>query len=342
MNLAHLSDEALLSSAHAKLRHLRELDADLLVLLGEIQERELFLGRGFPSMWKFCAEELGFSEDETYSRLAVARLLREHPLALDYARSGKVHLTGLRLLAPILNSENAAEVLEEASGKSRRLIEELIARRCPKPPVPTSIRKLPERPAPVAALAPPEPMPLPPPPPSRPTVEPLSAESFSLRFTATRAMKDKLKQAQDLLRHRVPDGDLSTILERALDLLIADVEKERFGSGAGPRTSAADVHPTVGSRHIPAAIRREVYERDGGQCTFLSEDGRRCSETGRLEFDHLEGFARTGEHSVTTLAIRCTAHNQHAAKQMYGRAFMERARTRSETGRAASTMHLLL
>src|SRR6266446_2678120 len=32
-------------------------------------------------------------------------------------------------------------------------------------------------------------------------------------------------------RHRIPDGDLAAILERALDLLIEDVKKERFALG---------------------------------------------------------------------------------------------------------------
>ena len=80
------------------------------------------------------------------------------------------------------------------------------------------------------------------------------------------------------------------------------------------------------SRHIPDAIKREVYERDGGRCTFTDEHGGRCGETGALEFDHLDGFARTHLHRADRIRLLCRAHNQHAADQMYGRAFMERAR----------------
>ena len=64
---------------------------------------------------------------------------------LDSLRCGKVHLTGLRLLAPHLSAENHKELLVEASGKSKREIEELIARISPKPRVPSSVRKLPAR-----------------------------------------------------------------------------------------------------------------------------------------------------------------------------------------------------
>src|SRR5439155_10144548 len=76
------------------------------------------------------------------------------PAVLDALRSGRVHLTGLRLLAPHLTEKNVAAVLAEATAKSTRQIEELVARLAPKPPVPTVIRKVaaqvtPEKPSPL-------------------------------------------------------------------------------------------------------------------------------------------------------------------------------------------------
>jgi hypothetical protein len=66
----------------------------------------------------------------------------------------------------------------------------------------------------------------------------------------------------------------------------------------------------------------------------VSEDGHRCEERGWLELDHLDGFARTGEHSVERIATRCRVHNQYAADLMYGREFMDKKRkfTRPGTG----------
>ena len=58
----------------------------------------------------------------------------------------------------------------------------------------------------------------------------------------------------------------------------------------------------------------------------MGADGRRCSETGGLEFDHVEGFARTHLHSVDEIRLACRMHNRLAAEQMYGRAFMDRVR----------------
>ena len=114
---------------------------------------------------------------------------------------------------------------------------------------------------------------------------------------------------------------------RSVIVVAREVKKQRFGIVPRPRTEAAptDTH----SRHIPAAIKRAVYERDGGRCIFVDDRGNRCPETGRLEFDHADGFARVHHHDVSAIRLLCRAHNQHAAEKMYGRAFMAAAR-RSE------------
>jgi hypothetical protein len=299
-------------------------------------------------MFAFCVGELGFSEDVACNRIDLARAARRMPVILEALRSRRVPLAGLRLLAPHLTPENQEQVLAEAAGKSKRQIEELVARLWPQPPVPTVVRKVPGRPnmlpepspafsfGPAAPVAPPASPPAlafaPPPAPSprrderRAVVAPLSEETFKFQFTASRACHDKFRQAQDLLRHRIPDGDLATIVEKALDMLIEQVKKERFATGRKARHAPAEGGEAATSRHIPDAIKREVFERDGGRCTFADEQGRRCAETGALEFDHLDGFARTRLHRADRIRLVCRPHNQHAADQMYGRAFMERAR----------------
>jgi len=86
-------------------------------------------------MFAFCISELGFSEDATYSRILVARAGRRLPALVEALRTGQVHLAGLRLLVPHLTLENHGKVLEQAAGKSKRDIEELVARLSPQAPV---------------------------------------------------------------------------------------------------------------------------------------------------------------------------------------------------------------
>jgi hypothetical protein len=238
--LESLSSADLLRATRDLVQKSRGVEAELLLHLGEVDERKLYLECAFPSMFAFCVEELGFSEDAAYARITVARAARRLPAMVEAVRSGQVHLTGLRMLVPHLTAQNHREVLAQAAGKSKRGVEELVARLSPQPAVPALIRKLPELPAlatvPPATEAPGEPLPIAGPPPGaavarRAVLAPLTEETFKVQFTASRAFRDKLRQAQDLLRHRVPDGDLAAVLERALDLLIEDVKKERFALG---------------------------------------------------------------------------------------------------------------
>jgi 5-methylcytosine-specific restriction endonuclease McrA len=169
----------------------------------------------------------------------------------------------------------------------------------------------------------------------RPILAPLSSATYKIQFTASRAFMDKLRQAQELMRRRVPDGDPAAILEPALDLLIDDVRKERFAVGRKPRRavdqtnerlSGPQVQDSRPSRHIPDAIKREVFERDEGRCTFVDDTGRRCADTVTVEFDHIEGFARNPRHDPSSMRLLCRAHNLDAAERMYGKDFIDRKR----------------
>jgi hypothetical protein len=336
-----VSDADLLCATRELARKGSAIEADILVHIGEVEDRKLYAMCAYPSMFAFCVDELGFSEDAVYTRLFVARAARELPAIIDALRLGQVHLTGLRLLVPHLKPHNVREILAEAAGKSKRQIEKLVARLAPQPDVPSDVRKLPARSSnatsqaalPIQAATPFHPKPQQ----HRAIVAPLSENTYKIQFTASQALHDKLRRAEDLLRHRIPDRDVAAIFEKALDLLIERVEKERFAVGCKPRGRPNDDSGNAVTRHIPAAIRREVFERDGGRCTFTDERGHRCEETGGLEFDHVDGFARKPVHSMEDLRLRCRAHNQYAAEQMYGRRFMERARARRKAATCSGT-----
>jgi hypothetical protein len=88
--------------------------------------------------------------------------------------------------------------------------------------------------------------------------------------------------------------------------------------------------PRQRGRYVPAAVRRAVFERDDGRCTYSDASGRRCAETHRLELHHLSAFARGGEHTKENLTLRCHAHNALAAEEDFGIDFVELARSASE------------
>jgi 5-methylcytosine-specific restriction endonuclease McrA len=112
----------------------------------------------------------------------------------------------------------------------------------------------------------------------------------------------------------VPNGDPAIIFERALELLVADLERTRFSKTVHPRTAhIVNAH----SRHIPAAVKRTVWQRDAGRCAFNGAHGR-CTETGFLEYHHVVPFAVGGQTSAGNLELRCKAHNQYEADLWFG------------------------
>ena len=143
--LESISDDELLRRLTELMRQSRRVEADLVAHIGEVDERRLYAREASPSMFAYCTEVLHLSEAEAYLRIAVARASREHPMLLTMLGDGRLHLTGIVRLAPHLTRENRDALLERATHRSKRQIEELIAEIAPRPDVPAVMRKLPER-----------------------------------------------------------------------------------------------------------------------------------------------------------------------------------------------------
>src|SRR5262249_2538534 len=111
----------------------------------------------------------------------------------------------------------------------------------------------------------------------------------------------------------VPNGDIAEIFDRALTVLLREVERRKLART--DRTGDVRI-ANVKSRHVPAAVKREVWARDEGQCSFVGPGGR-CQERGFLEFHHVIPFAEGGETSATNLQLRCRAHNAHEAREYF-------------------------
>lgn len=65
------------------------------------------------------------------------------------------------------------------------------------------------------------------------------------------------------MRSQVPDGDLGAIIEAAVTEKLARLEARRFATTSRPRKDLSKTDTAPASRHIPAAVRRAVRERDG-------------------------------------------------------------------------------
>ena len=268
------------------------------------------------------------------------------PKILARLDEGSLTVTSVRLLARHLTADNHCELLATASRRSKREVEQLIAHRFPKPDTPSSVRKIPERAQPRSPAAPTRPVTEPAQTVSaqattmvaatpvatapdgvwgcptasthRSAVRPLSAERYEIRFTASAATRDKLKVAQDLLRHMIPSGDVAAIFDRALSELIEAHSRRKMAVVRRPEKARA-VRPAVeGSRNVAADVKRVVWVRDAGRCAFLGASGHRCSERGFLEYHHVVPYAVGGKATIANIQLRCRAHNGYEADTFFG------------------------
>jgi HNH endonuclease len=375
LTLQAVPDDELLKRLVELVSQSRRVEADLVAHIGEVDERRLFARQAFPSMFAYCIESLHLSEAEAYRRITVARVARKHPAILKALRDGRLHLSGLVRLMPLVNADNCTALLERASHLTTRQIEHLVTELAPRPDVPSVIRKLPQKrqrrsvvaveasslssaaelfperveaqtaePPPhelvarrVVTLPAATPQALPTLLPSRPAVvEPLAPARFKVQFTASSELRDKLERLTALLRTEVPDGDLEAVIDRAVTDTLERLEARRFGKTVVPRKMLAGTDTSAASRHIPAAVRRAVRERDGERCGFVDEQGRRCSERYRLEFHHRHPFAMGGDHRPDNIGLLCPQHNRFIAERDYGRAAIRRWIGGHETAQSGS------
>ena len=375
-SLKHLSGRAVRSGLTGLATLDRDTTAKLLAYIAEFDARKLFVPDGYPSMFACCVGALHMSEDIAYKRIRAARLALRFPVILEAVATGRLHLSGVVLLAPYLVEATSAELIVAATHKTRAGIEQLLAERFPRSDLPTLVQAIepacqlapgpvgmttPERadelaarpvlmgtgtPAVERVQAPaelavrpvgtpvempassapfasesagvaPAPLPVvaqhaPTPVGDRPRVTPLAPQRFGVQFTMDQGTRDLLCYAQELLGHQVAPGDIAAIFKRALQALVPQLERQKFAATENPRPRQSR---STDPRHIPAPVKRAVWERDGGRCTFVSEAGHRCEARAGLEFDHAQEVARGGTATVSGIRLRCRAHNQCVTRQ---------------------------
>lgn len=214
-------------------------------------------------------------------------------------KDGELTLTALVALNPVLNKENAAAILAEASRKPILQVREIVARLRPQPDIRDHIQQLPPNTSAAGA--------------ERGEVRPLSPGRYHIGFTAGAETVSKIQRLRELLWHIYPEGRLEDVIGACLD----DSLRKRAPEEKAPRKPAKTAKP---SRRIPAAVKREVFARDGGCCSFVGPDGHRCEERSGLEYDHIVPVAAGGKSVASNLRLLCVGHNQLLARQQFGTA----------------------
>ena len=332
----------------------RDAQVDFLLHLAEFDQRRAFLEEGHDSLWTYCQRVLHLREGPAWRRIQTMRVLRRLPALEAALRDGRLCLSTVTLLDPLLTEENLPELVAAAAYRTKKDVEHLVASLQPRTAPKPGVRKLPERadpkrevargaeamppapaasaaPAPTLTLAAPDASPaLATPEPRRPEMTAVSRDEWSLRVTIDSALKADLETLENLLSHTC-GRDLTAVLREAIRCGI-DKHGKRKGAVKPTRerkaTSSAKASAVSHGRDIPAAVRRQVWERDGGRCAWVAEDGCRCGSRWKLEIDHIHPVALGGPSTIDNVRLLCRSHNDFHATLVFGREHMERVKGR--------------
>ncbi len=322
-------DQALIARLIEALGNERRCQRAFLEALAEVDERKLHLQLGYQSLFAYCTRGLGLSEASAAKRIAVARLGVRYPWVFDLIERNECTLTSLWILAPIVRSENETNVRSRLTGLTKFQAEQLKAEWLPKPEAKAVIRHLPEPPARVTELLPISSLPLPneqellrvvealpsvavATPSTSLRVEAVQAKRVGFHFTADEQLLTKFRKAQALLRRQYPKGEPEWIFSEALDLLLREKDP-------GQRPLHGRLAIGSKSRFVPEGLKRRVWHRDGGRCTFVGSDGTRCEATSYLEVDHIEPWSQGGKTTLDNLRMLCSAHHRLNTEQAFGK-----------------------
>ena len=353
-----------LEDARASSLHLAELlrrentcKADFLLALLRFEDAGGHRRLGFASLFDYLHRELLLPRSSAHQRRVAVRLIRRFPAIIKPFRDGRLCLSTVVELDGVLDEETWQQVLPRFFHLSRQEAKEVAAEIRPAKQVPlrtivTSGRPAgtqttlsspdehelthPERvgPSSGAAVDPRTGAPMGAQATSAPTtgdrpadgssstphialatqprvwvpastsIQPMTAGASRLHLTVPREFLVLLRQARAGQARVQPGATDADILLEGLKLLL-DQQAKRKAS-------------------VPARVKREVMQRDGGRCQWKLADGSLCGATVHLEIDHVQPRARGGPSTTDNCRVLCRAHNIEAARQFYGHDLMDR------------------
>lgn len=311
------SDAILLQDLRGLVAREREVLIDLLRHLREVERRELYLARGYSSLFAFCEGELGYSNAEAQYRISAMRLMRDLPEVEESLADGGLSLTVAAAVQSKFRGKKIAperkmEILGEVTGISSRAAERILAEIFPEDAKPERARAV-------------------------------AGGKTRIEFTASESLMEKLNRLKEILAHKNYDGRFDLLFEELADRVLKELEPEaiepeaiglvdRPASGAGESLAIGAVDRTaieaVGgpaplasrkpnslgapkvkrSRYVPAAVRRGPNHG----CEYIDpETGRRCGTRHGLQFDHIMPFAEGGTNAPENFQRLCGPHNRY-------------------------------
>ena len=203
MNLKLISDNELIFDLKNLVSEERELLTTILRYLKEVENRKIYLQKGFSSMFAYVTEELGYSEGAAQRRILAMRLLKDLPEVESKIESGEISLSVASQVqsylrkkekkAPIKKEEKIA-LVNSLAGTSSRECERKLIKLSPDTALPREITR------------------------------PITDEITLIQFLANKDLMKMIQRAKELTSHQNPEGKHDKLFTKALALLIKTID----------------------------------------------------------------------------------------------------------------------
>jgi hypothetical protein len=333
MGFSNLSDAELEFQIRAAVTEENKAKTRVLHLLAEVERRRLY-SKEYPSLFEYCVRVLKYSSGAAQRRIDTMRAMKLIPEIEEKLISGELNLTSVSQAQSFFRHEAKQEkpyslqekkiLLEKLENKStRECIETLIS---------ISPNTVPQE--------------------KRRELTPHKTE---LKLTLDKKIVEKLDRLKALMSHRNPhmtDGELiDELVDMALQKLDPSLKQIKVKSPLQPKSAeilnekislpapevketeqvvggnvskGSSVKTATPSRYVPAPLKRAIWMRDQGRCSFKD-----CGSRYFLEIDHIKPMTLGGTTELPNLRLLCRAHNQRAAIESLGFKRMDKFINRS-------------
>jgi hypothetical protein len=347
--LKNLSHDSLVTNTKSLVQRETEITLKVLFHIQEIERRRLHIERGFSSLHEFCVKYLGYSDGSAARRIQASRLLKAHPELETKIEKGEMSLSvaaqaqnffysEMKVQNKIYSKEQKQEILQILESKSSREAEKELLKISPQSLPKEKLRQVTAEHKELRVIL----------------DEDLVKEFEELKSWLSHKIpngnyQDLIREAvkianQELRKRRLGSEKKNRNETKRLD------EKPKFEREEKNQAPTAEQKPkglvqtpkdrvqtpesqaqfqilqeqrTLSekrTRTIPVHIKREIWRRDQGRCTFIdAKTKRKCDSKVMLEFDHFQiPFAEGGSHSAENLRLVCRQHNTQAALNRFG------------------------
>ena len=313
-NLKAFSDGELISQLKNSVTQEREILTKVLKLLRKVEQRKLYLARGYASLFDFVRLELGYSEAAAMRRINAMRLIKEVPQVEEKVAKGSLSLTVANQIQsyfrrenikrkqekkPNLSPQDKLELTKKMEGASSRQCEKTLASLSPESVLPKEKQRA------------------------------ITEDKVLLQIVADQGFMKKLEKLKQLTRHQNSQGELVKVLDKALTLALEKMDPEQREARREKRKAKMNKldkpipfpaqKVKVLHRRIPQKTRDRVWVRDKGNCQYIdTQTGKKCGSESYLQVDHIQPFALGGGHEESNLRLLCGKHNRYFSIKTFG------------------------